>query len=182
MSTQYSDTTPTYCSSCQTLNQYTGWETTVTECAASKQYVKSNLYNQMIQRLKNLHIFGDHDSVTRKPLNTDELNDKNLYDLIDEDMYNSIASRIFDTYTEQHTNDIIYGSYFDDLKTQVNNYKIPNTRYWICRSQHSYNCCDCYGQCCESQCSCHGECSCYGQGCSWDIGECYEGCGRFSPW
>lgn len=135
----------------------------------------------MVARLKKLRNFGESDSKTRKPLNAQNLNNKTIYTNIEPDFYNSIAEKIQDTFIQQNPKDIIYGSYFSELKTAVNNYKIPNTRYWTCRSQGVTSCCDCYGTCsCHGECSCYGQCGCYGT-CSCH-GECgsYGDCGQTS--
>jgi hypothetical protein len=89
----------------------------------------------MYNSLKTIHDFGDYDSATRLP-NIDNKKTFDQYNYIPIEYYNDIAARL--EKTSQSTDDTIYGSYFEDLKTSIENYKIPSTRYY----KEPYECCD----------------------------------------
>ena len=166
MSTQYTDTTPTYCSSCQALGEYPGWETTITACGAQNQYITNEFFNQAAARLNNLHNFGDYDFANRTP--TLVYIRKNDNETIQPDFFNILSQSITQSSSnDKSSNGIIYGTYFTNLKDTINNASISYTRYWICHSQNSYDCCDCHGTCsCYGECTCYGECACYASGCT----------------
>ena len=151
MSTQYG--TSTYCSTNQNTSH---WEIPISLTAdiSENNYITPAVYNQMFNSLKQIHDFGESDSATRLPDIDNKLNFETDKSLISVDFYNDIARRI--NYTSVNTNDSILGSYFSALQKAIEDYKLPDTRYYT----YEYYCCDDCGY------SCHKSSGSGGGGCS----------------
>lgn len=139
----------TYCSKCQSRGQYpTGANCashnsigSVSKCA-SQELITDDLPNEMISILKQIHDFGDHDSVARVP-DVSSLTTQNQYDIISFSNYEKLVNSISASPAANSANTII-GTYYQSLKEDINNYQIPSTRY--------YEACDYSGQCCDNDC------------------------------
>ena len=137
-----------YCNSCQTLSQYNA-DVIIDECALQDEYITDTIWNQMVERLQTLEKFGDYDSDSkRKPINASSIQKKEDYEIITYDDYVKILNSI------EYTQDIgeynkILGTYSDELKNKISEYKIPTTRYKHitcveCCDDCEYSCQGCY--------------------------------------
>lgn len=164
-----------YCNTCQTLNEYENGTlycatnntiNAITQCATNNEFITDTLPNQMKATLIQFNKFGDHDSnenqtnFKRIPI-VSSLNNQNNYDIITFVEYKKLVDTINASPAASEAGATI-GSYYQNLKEDINNYLIPSTRY--------YDSCDYATQCCDSHCDhccrqiCEGgDCtSCYG--------------------
>ena len=156
-----------YCNSCQLG---------ITTCINNNEYIKSDFYQQTYSLLKEIQNFGDKDSNNPRLPNVDNfftLEIKNLInELITHNFYDDIINTLNNNNNSNQQNQIIYGSYWENLKTKLQNIKISDTKYW------EKTCCSCNGYCssdgwynpcysCQSCVQGSGECCSYynGAGC-----------------
>lgn len=143
-----------YCSSCQDTNEYSNIIITLDSCATSGQFIDEKIYNEMLDSLKSIRVFGEKDTAAIRLPDVANLTNKSQYDFVTLDTYENIRNHVLETLSTKSQFDTIYGTYFEDLQDAVNNYPVPETRYY----ETTTSCCDCYGEC-----SCYGEstsCNC----------------------
>ena len=147
-----------YCNSCQTLSQYNA-DITIDSCALQNEYITDTIWNQMVERLQALENFGDYDSSSkRKPINASNIPRKENYEVITYDDYAKILNSI--EYTQNIGQyDKILGTYSNELKNKISEYKIPTTRY---AHTTCIECCDDCEYSCQGCYTCQGCNTCQG--------------------
>lgn len=167
-----------YCSTCQLGKEYEQINNKInslTTCINNYEFITSDFYQKSYALLKEIRDFGSKDSNNPKLPNVDNfftLAIQNLRnELITHNFYDDIINTINNNLNSNKKNEIIYGSYWTNLKTTLQNIKIPNTKYY------EKNCCSCYGEC-GWYCGSYSSCSCCGTGSPFTCGECGSyGCG-----
>lgn len=146
MSTQYKQNF--YCKTNQDTSYWSDITINLKTPTTLSELIKPEVYNEMINALKSIHDFGESDTAKkRKPYldnfidNKNNLVYKNKDTIIDLNYYKNIADTLS---AESHSKeDNIYGTYFTNLKTIIEKYKVPSTRYYTTTQE----CCDCHGEC-----------------------------------
>ena len=166
-----------YCSSCQNASQYSEINTKInnlTSCFSNDEYITSDFYKKSYDLLYTIRNFGDKDSNNPRLPNIDAYfsldtvnNLKNQ--LISHHFYDDIINSINNNSNSNKQYEIIYGSYWTNLKNILQTIKISDTKYY------EKSCCDCNGYCSSDgfYCSGHGSGGC--SGCVQGHGECCSG-------
>lgn len=146
-----------YCSTCQKGNQYNAITNQINAMTASTTTgnpIYSTFYAQAYNVLKAVRDFGDKDTAaTRLPnLNYFTLSLSNLQgQLASHTTYDDIVNCINNNSNSNIQGQSLYGSYWTNLKTTLQNINLPSTRYY------EKSCC-CEGHCGSDSfyCGCHG--------------------------
>lgn len=176
-------TKQTFCElSKQTVKQNDNIKFTYAGCITASEIIDNSTWNELIQAIVKVHNYGKrgtrnpnkpfsltpdtevddttvgHETDPTKKISTTKYKTKyqNDSDSIDWNDYTEILNTIGATIP---TDKKIYGSYFSDIATKLNNYKLDDTRCDNCNTGCNVSC-QARAQCCDSHCctQCCTEC------------------------